>query len=39
MNMGRDGSGNYAQVEPPLVTDGQVFLATFSKQVRVYGLL
>jgi hypothetical protein len=35
----RDGSGNYAKFVPPLVTDGKVYLATFSKQVMVYGLL
>jgi hypothetical protein len=39
MNASRDGSGNYAKFVPPLVTDGKVFLATFSKQVLVYGLL
>lgn len=39
MNSSRDGSGNYAKFVPPLVTDGKVFLATFSKQVLVYGLL
>jgi len=39
MNASRDGSGNYAKFVPPLVTDGKVYLATFSKQVLVYGLL
>jgi outer membrane protein assembly factor BamB len=35
----RDGSGNYAKFVPPLVTGGKVYLATFSNQVLVYGLL
>ncbi|MBS0613695.1 MAG: RICIN domain-containing protein [Proteobacteria bacterium] len=35
----RDGSGNYAKFVPPLVVNGRVYLATFSNQVMVYGLL
>lgn len=39
MNSSRDGVGNYAKFVPPLVTNGKVYLATFSRQVLVYGLL
>jgi PQQ enzyme repeat len=35
----RDSSGNYAKFVPPLVVNGKVYLATFSRQVMVYGLL
>jgi hypothetical protein len=35
----RDSSGNYAKFVPPLVVNGKVYLATFSQQVMVYGLL
>jgi len=33
------GFGNYAKFVPPLVANGRVYMATFSSQVAVYGLL
>jgi hypothetical protein len=33
-----DKVGQYAKFVPPTIADGKVFLATFSKQVDVYGL-
>jgi hypothetical protein len=33
------GFGNYAKFVPPLVANGRVYMATFSNQVAVYGLL
>ena len=33
------GLGNYAKFVPPLVANGRVYMATFSNQVAVYGLL
>jgi hypothetical protein len=35
----RDGFGNFAKFVPPLVVNGKVYVATFSNQVAVYGLL
>ncbi len=35
----RDGVGNFAKFVPPTVANGKVYLATFSGQVNVYGLL
>jgi hypothetical protein len=37
MNPARDGFGNFAKFNTPVVANGKVFLATFSKQVVVYG--
>ena len=31
--------GNFAKFTPPTVTNGRVYLATFSNVLRVYGLL
>ena len=33
----RDGVGNFAKFVPPTVANGQVYVATFSNQVSVYG--
>ena len=33
------GFGSYAKFVPPLVANGRVYMATFSNQVAVYGLL
>ena len=35
----RDSVGNYAKFVPPTVANGKVYLATFSNQLLVYGLL
>ena len=35
----RDGFGDFAKFNTPVVADGKVYLATFSKQIVVYGLL
>jgi len=35
----RDGVGNFAKFVPPTVANGKVYLATFSGQLNVYGLL
>jgi hypothetical protein len=35
----RDGMGNFAKFVPPTVANGQVYLATFSDRLNVYGLL
>jgi hypothetical protein len=39
MNATRDAYGNFAKFVPPLVANGRVYVATWSKQVAVYGLL
>ncbi len=39
MNSARDNYGNFAKYVPPLVANGKVYVATFSDQVVVYGLL
>jgi hypothetical protein len=38
-NASRDGFGNFAKFVPPLVVNGRVYIATWSNQVSVYGLL
>jgi len=38
-NSARDDAGNLAKFCPPVVTNGKVYLATFSNQLMVYGLL
>jgi hypothetical protein len=38
-NLVRDDVGNYAKFCPPTVVNGKVYLATFSNQLAVYGLL
>ncbi|MBV8895692.1 MAG: hypothetical protein JO051_04205 [Acidobacteriaceae bacterium] len=38
-NPGRDALGNLAKFEAPVVADGRVYVATFSNQLDVYGLL
>jgi hypothetical protein len=38
-NAARDAVGNYAKFTPPVVVNGRVFMASFSKVVRAYGLL
>jgi hypothetical protein len=38
-NPGRDGFGDIGKFVPPLVANGKVYLATWSSQVVVYGLL
>lgn len=35
---GRDSVGNFAKYVPPTVANGNVYLATFSNQLNVYGL-
>ncbi len=39
MNAARDAFGNFAKFVPPLVANGRVYVATWSQQVAVYGLL
>jgi len=39
MNSARDNFGSFAKFVPPLVASGRVYVATFSNQVAVYGLL
>jgi hypothetical protein len=39
MNESRDGFGNFAKFVPPLIANGKVYVATWSKQLAVYGLL
>jgi hypothetical protein len=39
MNAGRDGFGNFGKLVPPLVANGRVYVATWSNQLAVYGLL
>src|ERR1700730_5787712 len=39
MNASRDAFGNLAKFVPPLVANGKVYVATWSNQVAVYGLL
>jgi hypothetical protein len=39
LNLVRDDFGNFAKFCPPTVANGRVYLATFSNQVVVYGLL
>jgi len=38
-NSARDDVGNFAKFCPPVVANGKVYLATFSNQLVVYGLL
>ena len=38
-NASRDALGNYAKFCPPTIANGKVYMATFSKQLVVYGLL
>jgi hypothetical protein len=38
-NVTRDDVGNYAKFAPPTIANGKVYLATFSNQLLVYGLL
>jgi hypothetical protein len=37
-NQGRDDVGNVAKFVPPTIANGKVYIATFSKQLDVYGL-
>jgi Abnormal spindle-like microcephaly-assoc'd, ASPM-SPD-2-Hydin len=39
MNASRDGFGNFAKFVPPLIANGKVYVATWSNQLAVYGLL
>ncbi len=39
MNASRDRFGNFAKFVPPLVANGKVYVATWSNQLAVYGLL
>ena len=39
LNAARDSFGNFAKFVPPLVANGKVYVATWSDQVSVYGLL
>jgi HYDIN/CFA65/VesB family protein len=39
INSSRDGFGNLAKFVPPVVANGKVYVATWSSQVAVYGLL
>ncbi|MEJ1964818.1 MAG: choice-of-anchor D domain-containing protein [Gammaproteobacteria bacterium] len=39
INATRDGYGNLAKYVPPLIANGRVYMATWSNQVAVYGLL
>ncbi len=38
-NPGRDDVGNFAKFVPPTITNGKVYMATFSNALVVYGLL
>jgi hypothetical protein len=38
-NESRDGLGNFGKFVPPLVANGRVYMATWSNQLAVYGLL
>jgi len=38
INAAHDSFGNFAKFVPPLVANGRVYVATWSKQVAVYGL-
>ena len=38
-NSARDAMGNWAKFAPPTVVNGKVYLATFSNQLLVYGLM
>ncbi len=38
-NLARDDVGDYAKFCPPTIANGKVYLATFSNQLAVYGLL
>ncbi len=38
-NAARDNSTTFAKMNPPTIANGKVYLATFSNQVIVYGLL
>ncbi|MGA7766964.1 MAG: IPT/TIG domain-containing protein [Candidatus Sulfotelmatobacter sp.] len=38
-NATRDSVGNYAKFAPPTIANGKVYLATFSNQLLVYGLV
>ena len=38
-NAARDDFGNLAKFNTPVVANGKVYIATFSNQVAVYGLL
>ena len=38
-NSARDAVGNFAKFVPPTIANGKVYLATFSNQLLVYGLL
>jgi len=39
MNATRDAFGNFAKFVPPLVANGRVYVATWSQQVAVYGVI
>jgi hypothetical protein len=39
MNATRDAVGNFAKFVPPLVANGKVYVATWSDQLAVYGLM
>ena len=39
MDAARDAFGNFGKLVPPLVANGKVYVATWSNQVAVYGLL
>ena len=39
LDAGRDAVGNYAKFVPPTVVNGKVYLATFSGQLVVYGIV
>src|SRR6202007_1135789 len=39
MTPARDSPGNFAKFVPPLVANGRVYVASWSKQVAVYGVL
>jgi len=38
-NAARDGLGTLAKFNTPIVADGKVYVATFDKEIAVYGLL
>jgi hypothetical protein len=39
LNWMRDGLGDFAKFNPPMIANGRVYMATFSNELAIYGLL